>query len=98
MNFTVSLGSNDLIVNAEAVGNYLMNGQIPDPVIVNDADGARSMKLESGDGAESWKTKKWSGKGLEIMWWPGFDHATVYSNKESSDELVRVLVEYSRRA
>ena len=109
MPMTVSLGSDDLIIDAQAVGAYLMEHEIPDPTLVPRAeDGEEVMELQtttSRDSAvvtpqqlEPWKTKKWAGEGLEVLWWPGFDHATVYAQEHSSEKLIEVLVEYSRSA
>lgn len=54
------------------------------------------MKLKSHQSEGSgWKGREWSGKGLEVMWWPGFDHGEAFETKESRAKLVGVLVEYS---
>jgi hypothetical protein len=97
LNITVSLGSEDLIVDAEGIGSYLMENKIPDPVIVENDAGVKHMELQpAGGSSDDWKNKKWTGKGLEIMWWQGVDHSNVYKTHDSSEELIKVLVEYCR--
>lgn len=98
MRMTASLGSRDLIVNAQAVGKYLAQHTIPDPILKKDDDGTAHMGLESKKGSEveAWKTQAWKGKGLEVMWFTGLDHAQVFDTKQTRAKLVDVLVEYSK--
>lgn len=102
MRMTVSLSSRDLIVDTEAVGKYLVEDVVPDPVLVGD-DGTdeKHMELEAsgkqaGGEVAGWKERGFQGKGLEVLWWEDFDHAQVFDNKASSAKLVDVLVEYSK--
>lgn len=99
MRLTASLGEKDLIVDTEAVGLYLTEGQVLDPVVVEDGaeTGRKHMESEKRETApETWKERKWRGKGLEVLWWDGFDHAQVFDLKETRGRLVDVLVEYSK--
>lgn len=90
------MGSEDLIIDAQAIGDYLIEHNTPDPVLVDQASGEVTMKLQTDGRSQAWKTKKWSGLGLEILWWQGLDHASVYDEAETRGELIRILVEYSR--
>jgi len=103
MRMTASLASHDLIVDTAAVGQYLMEAEVPDPVLVTDETSQQPrMELESkheggSEGKmEEWKKREWKGKGLEVMWWQGLDHAQVFDEKASRKKLIDVLVEYSR--
>jgi pimeloyl-ACP methyl ester carboxylesterase len=93
---TASLASKDLIVDTEAVGTYLSENQVPDPVIKQDGD-RQQMELETAKAsAGHWKQWPWRGDGLDVMWWEGLDHAQVFDNAASRGKLVDVLVEYSK--
>jgi len=100
MKFTASLASDDLIVDTQAVGMYLTEHQIPDPVVKEDEDGRRHMELQVGEReygtANAWKRRQWQGKGTEVMWWEGLDHAQVFDRQSSRARLIDVLVHYSR--
>nr|POF22361.1 hypothetical protein CFP56_36446 [Quercus suber] len=98
MRVTVSLGSRDLIVDTPAVGKYLMKHTIPDPVVKKDDAGGTRMALESeGSGpAEDWKTRAWRGRGLEVLWFEGLDHAQVFDTEDTRRRLIEVLVDYSK--
>ena len=102
MKTTVSLDSDDLIIDAQAIGAYLMEHEIPDPALVERTDGEEVVELHMTaahemERAEPWKTKMLDpGEGLEVLWWPGFDHATIYAQEQSNEKLIEVLVEYSR--
>nr|POF07170.1 hypothetical protein CFP56_31794 [Quercus suber] len=98
MRVTVSLGSRDLIVDTPAVGRYLMKHTIPDPVMKQDGRGATHMALDSkgGEKGEEWKNKAWQGRGLEVLWFEGLDHAQVFDTESTRRKLVDVLVEYSK--
>lgn len=93
---TASLASDDLIVDTEAVGTYLTENRIPDPVLKQDGD-RKQMELQTpGDTTGHWKQRPWRGKGLEVIWWDGFDHAQVFDKDSTRAKLVDVLVEYSK--
>lgn len=94
---TASLASDDLIVDTESVGMYLTEYQVPDPMLKQDVDGREHMELQAPKGAAShWKQRPWRGKGLEVMWWEGLDHAQVFDRYGTRTKLVDVLVEYSK--
>ena len=100
MRVTASLARRDLIVDTEAVGAYLMEKKVPDPVVVKEGDGKAKMAL-SVNGTdvgedEDWKVRKWKGKGLEVLWWDDLDHAQVFDNKDDRKKLVEVVVDYCK--
>lgn len=97
MRFTVSLASRDLIVDTSAVAQYLLRDDVPDPVITG--NGHPHMKLEThdqGSKSESWKTRPWSGRGLDVLWCEGLDHAQVFDDERARARLVGVIGEYTK--
>ena len=103
MRVTASLASKDLIVDTEAVGQYLMEAKVPDPVLVKDVTNQnQTMQLHDKrahpgvGGDQGWKRREWQGRGLEVLWWEGLDHAQVFDEKARRKKLVDVLVEYSK--
>ena len=105
MRFTVSLASRDLIVDTEAVARYLLldddddDDGVPDPLIEIDEGGSRRMRLEArGDsaGEQDWKSRPWSGEGLDVLWCEDLDHAQVFDDSVARGRLVAVLDEYSK--
>lgn len=96
MRFTASLGSDDLIVNTAAVKAYLAERDVPDPVLVEDIAGQKQMQLRTHTKGDKKRSSEWQGNKLEILWWPGYDHAGVFDTQEDRAKLVNVLVEYTR--
>ena len=97
MRMTASLASDDLIVDTEAVGTYLTEHQVPDPVVKKDEEGERKMELQPPNRVHThWKHRPWRGKGLEVMWWEGLDHGQVFDQQGPRAKLVDVVVEYSK--
>lgn len=98
MKVTASLASDDLIVDTEAVRTYLSENVVPDPELTFDGEEKRErmeLKTHGAGDAEAWKRRSWKGRGLEVMWWEGLDHAQVFDTRGSRGRLVDVLVEYS---
>lgn len=94
---TASLASRDLIVDTETVGMYLMENQVPDPVLKTDGDGRHHMELQTPNApATHWKQRPWRGAALDVLWWEGLDHAEVFDKFDTRAKLVDVLVEYSK--
>ena len=94
---TASLGGKDLIVDTETVGTYLSELRAPDPIANPDDECREQMDLRTSKVAPvSWKQRPWRGKGLEVMWWEGLDHAQVFDKHERRARLIDVLVEYSK--
>jgi len=102
MRVTASLARRDLIVDTEAVGAYLMEKKVPDPVVVKEANGKAKMELsvnhKDDQGEEDWKMKTWKGQGLEVLWWDDLDHAQVFDSKDDRRQLVEVVREYCKNA
>ena len=100
MKMTASLAGKDLIVDTQAVGQYLTEHTVPDPHLKEDDEGRRQMESRTdkqGYGtAQEWKQRPWRGTGLEVMWWEGLDHAQVYDEPGTRARLVEVLVEYTK--
>ncbi|MCJ1289852.1 hypothetical protein MMC34_001385 [Xylographa carneopallida] len=78
---TVFLGAEDIIVNTEAVGNYLTR-----------QDGIQA--LNDHRDSQSWKTQKWSGKGIDVVWLPECDHGEVVDYREYRKQVLDVTMEY----
>lgn len=47
---------------------------------------------------QSWKHRKWTGTGLEILWFDDLDHAQVFDSKHNRQVLVNVIREYSKKS
>lgn len=74
---TVVLSGKDLIVDTEAVGQYLAQHGNTIP---------RS---------QAWKHQKWTGKGVDILWFDDLDHAQVFDSREDCKKLVHVIQKYA---
>jgi pimeloyl-ACP methyl ester carboxylesterase len=53
------------------------------------------VDLKSED--KKWKDAKWTGHGIETIWWPTADHAQVFERRDGRYKLVQVLREYVAR-
>ncbi|KAH9841192.1 hypothetical protein Tdes44962_MAKER07858 [Teratosphaeria destructans] len=109
---TASLARRDLIVDTEAVAAYLMEGEVPDAVVVQDMtnreSGRKHVELDGNhdekhrdamrDGSQAWKKRKWTGQGLEVLWWDDLDHAQVFDERGTRAELIDVIVQYCKSA
>ncbi|KXL48727.1 hypothetical protein M433DRAFT_398058 [Acidomyces richmondensis BFW] len=109
LRMTVSLARRDLIVDTAAVGTYLTEGGIPDPVMVKDDNHGDGYHMEldvqrknknnrnRSEKQDDWRKRLWTGKkGLEIIWWDELDHAQVFNAESTRRKLVDVVVEYVR--
>ncbi|EME85214.1 uncharacterized protein MYCFIDRAFT_207514 [Pseudocercospora fijiensis CIRAD86] len=92
MRLTASLASEDLIVNAKAVKAYLTEKEIPNPVVVENGNGQMEMQLHD---TPLRRYMPWKGKGVDVLWFEGYDHAEVFDAGEDRTMLVNVLVEYA---
>jgi len=43
-----------------------------------------------------WKDTPWIGKGLDVLWFEDFDHASVFDRTESTAKLADVVRRYAR--
>ena len=44
---------------------------------------------------EEWKHRKWSGKGLDLLWFENLDHAQVFDSRRNREILAQVVRQYS---
>ncbi|OKP08640.1 hypothetical protein PENSUB_5526 [Penicillium subrubescens] len=81
-NVTVVLSGKDLIVDAEAVGLYLMGS---------------SSEAQTGEeeATRAWKNRSWIGYGLELLWYEQLDHAQVFDVENTRRPVIRVVSSYS---
>lgn len=80
---TVSLAGKDLIVNTDAVRNYL----------AGDGYYQTSEHHNTNDGAERDQTK-WKGVGLDVLWFANLDHAQVFDKRSTRSILVQAVRAY----
>lgn len=102
---TVSLGGRDLIVNTEAVGRYLTQGS---KAIANgnghkssyhddDEEDDEGLTLKGKNGLkneEEWKTRPWTGEGIDVLWYPELDHAQVFDKPATRRRLISAIRTY----
>ena len=126
---TVSLAQRDLIVNTEAVGQYLAssnnewmedtihlqngnchagdfakvngngyansNGSISnDSVKQNGYANGHVYNMKDKMAIDDWKSRPWRGRGLEILWYQGIDHAQVFDSRKSRKKLINAIKTY----
>ncbi|KAL2061798.1 hypothetical protein VTL71DRAFT_7176 [Oculimacula yallundae] len=80
--WTIMLSELDIIVAADAIGKYLT---CPEGVKALDDD---------RDGSE-WKTTKWSGGELDVLWLKGLNHAEVFDTKRDRKMVIDIALSYS---
>lgn len=99
MKFTASLSKRDLIVDTPAVARYLLQHDKPDPVVVQNGN-RKTMQLQDAkygtDDFDASSLPPWKGQGLEILWWPEYDHAQVMDHVASRAKLISVISQYCR--
>ena len=96
MKITASLASADLIVDTQTVGMYLTEHSSRSARSqVGETEGVQSDRNTYGT-ANQWKQLAWTGSGIEVVWWEGFNHAQVYDLAATRARLVDILCEYSR--
>ena len=76
------LSERDIVVDAEAVGRYLVRGK-----------GVRAVDDHRSD---EWKRWAWKGKGLDILWFDGLNHAKLFDATADREILIRVLMNYCK--
>ncbi|KAL1865634.1 hypothetical protein Plec18167_009355 [Paecilomyces lecythidis] len=87
---TVALSGQDLIVDTEAVGQYL---QSMENAVGHDSKVSLSS-AEKEDPA-SWKRRQWNGYGLEILWYDALDHAQVFDFRGTRLPIIKAITVYS---
>ncbi|KFY40757.1 hypothetical protein V495_05288 [Pseudogymnoascus sp. VKM F-4514 (FW-929)] len=92
---TVSLAGRDLIVNTEAVGRYLAEGDEQ----TDDEEDVETRLDASEDGGllteDAWKRRSWRGKGIDILWFDDLDHAQVFDTPATRRPVLEALRAYS---
>lgn len=88
---TVVVGSDDCLVNAEAIAAYITKGPPqPDPASV-----VSKPDLQwSWTDKKSWETNFWSGEGLELYWLAGYDHGQSFFSTPVLRNIVKLLEQY----
>jgi pimeloyl-ACP methyl ester carboxylesterase len=92
---TVSLGGKDLIVNTEAVGQYLTNSS-------TNREGGFGVGARYGNKdcislcstEDAWKQREWKGNGLDVLWFKHLDHGQAFDKNGARASLVRVVQNY----
>ena len=91
---TVVLSGKDLITDTKAVAEYLVGDGSGNQVVTRQDD-----KEVPDQGVElvraRYKGRKWTGTGMEVLWFEKADHAQVFDDREGMEELRRVLMVYS---
>ncbi|KAI4213121.1 MAG: hypothetical protein LQ351_004275 [Letrouitia transgressa] len=83
---TVILGARDIVVAAEEIGRYLTR-----------EPGVRAIDDSRSRGSSaSWKTRRWTGKGVDVLWFEENDHGEIIDTKAGRQVLINVAMEYSK--
>ncbi len=80
--FTIMLSELDIIVAADAIGKYLTR---PEQV----------RALEDHRKGNEWKTTKWTGRDLDVIWLKGLNHAEVFDTKKDRKMVIDIALNYS---
>ncbi|KAL9608539.1 MAG: hypothetical protein Q9167_006632 [Letrouitia subvulpina] len=81
---TVVLGARDIVVAAEEIGRYLTR-----------EPGVRAVD-DSRRSSASWKSRQWTGKGIDVLWFEENDHGEIIDTKAGRQVLINVAMEYSK--
>jgi pimeloyl-ACP methyl ester carboxylesterase len=90
---TVVLSGKDIIVDAEAVGRYLTSSSLDGTPSY--AKMAALTNGETKEGARDWKSRPWTGSGLEVLWFEQLDHAQVFDTTETRKPVIKAISAYS---
>ncbi|KAF2170933.1 hypothetical protein M409DRAFT_63953 [Zasmidium cellare ATCC 36951] len=95
MRVSVSLSGRDLIVNTEAVANYLMRGIVASANVPPDGEepGHSSKEADNAD-RKAWQDRPWTGDGLEVLWFDSTDHGQVFEQRQKRVKLLEVVKTY----
>ena len=80
--FTILLSELDIIVAADAISKYLTR---PDDVTAMEDDRPDS----------EWKTAKWTGGELDVIWLEGLNHAEVFDTERDRKMVIDIAMNYS---
>jgi pimeloyl-ACP methyl ester carboxylesterase len=81
--WTIILSEIDIIVAADAIGKYLTR---PDGI----------MAMEDSRPDRDWKTTKWTGGALDVMWLEGLNHAEVFDTERDRKMVIDIAMNYSK--
>jgi len=79
-------------------GNGTNDGVLID--LGDDDDENTGMRLRGGEGLqpdlddEEWKSRKWRGKGIDVLWFKDLDHAQVFDKPSSRARLIQAIRTY----
>lgn len=96
----VSLGGRDLIVNTQAVAQYLARpGDTADSEASAESEAVDALfkPREAGSAARRQSlrcTRYLAPSGVEIVWFPALDHAQVFDAREDRQQILNVIGEY----
>jgi pimeloyl-ACP methyl ester carboxylesterase len=95
---TVSLGSQDQIVDAQAVRCHLTRRTDQHPVSEADEDRRErsDSKPEGNDDRRGCKAGPREHNGLKVLWFDRLGHTQVFDTKKTRSKLVNILVKYGR--
>lgn len=83
---TVLLSGKDIILGSERLGNYLAS----DPSLW------KPSSSQTDEDTGSWKSRKWRGDGLDILWYNELNHAEVFDTKRDMEPLVEAIACYAK--
>ena len=91
-NVTVALSGRDCIIDADAVGRYLVGeARGYDHFVAEDEVAAETLVEEE----ESWRNLAWKGEALDVLWFANCDHAQIFDRKADYKRLASVVRAYS---
>jgi hypothetical protein len=88
---TVVLSGKDLIVDTEAVGQYLVSSSPEESLTDTGKAVLTNSKIHEGE----WKSKPWTGSGLEVLWFEQLDHAQIFDVKKIRRPVIEAISVYS---
>jgi pimeloyl-ACP methyl ester carboxylesterase len=91
---TVVVGSEDCLMNADAIATYVTKGAPqPDPTSVEPKP---DLQWSWAD-RKSWGRNEWSGEGLELYWLEGYDHGQAVFSAAVLRNIVKIVTQYCVR-
>jgi pimeloyl-ACP methyl ester carboxylesterase len=100
---TVVLCGNDLIVNTEAVRQYL-TGSTSEGFVENrkadrltNCNGIAGVTKTVDEMTGDWKDTPWTGAGLEVIWFDTLDHAQVFDSEKARRPVIKAIIDYSAK-
>lgn len=100
---TVVLSGRDLIVDTEAVRRYLIasvpEGGIPNgnAIRMTNRNGKARVTKIHNKGTGAWTGGRWTGSGLELLWFEYLDHGQVFDCEKTRRHVVKAVRSYSAK-